>query len=340
MEYAILVLPNHNRVYRDQAPELAKAELKVLNTTVLGGKLTGISPDRVGGMPCLNFSGPALAEGELSYFSALSFRYGFFAREGELFRALEVPEPKYFQDDILSILKYSGKTNEAFTALLYNVTLWAGAFAGDFNSRLRVLDPVCGRGTTIYYGLYRGHDVDGVEVAKADVQAVDEFFSRYLKEHRFKHSIDRGRFKRRQGGMGKKIFVQGAPDKDILKSDPFSCMVVGDDTVNVNDHYAKNTYHAIVADLPYGVQHGGSGPGRGYIKIEDLLIRALPGWTKVLKGGGSMGLSWNAKSVPRHELTGLLGKAGLEVLDGEPFTEFRHRVDQAVERDLVVAIKQ
>jgi tRNA G10 N-methylase Trm11 len=236
-------------------------------------------------------------------------------------------------------MKYSGKTNEAFTALLYNVTLWASAFSGEFNSRMRVLDPVCGRGTTLYYGLYMGHDVDGIEVAKGDVQAIDEFFTRYLKDHKYKHSIDRGRFKRPQGGVGKKFFVQGAPDKETQKSNPFSAMVVNDDTVNANNHYSKNTYHAIVADLPYGVQHGGTGHGRGYIKTDDLLKRALPGWMKVLKSGGSMGMSWNVNSMPRNELSAILDKAGMEVLDQAPYSSFVHRVDQAVRRDLIVAIK-
>lgn len=340
MRYAIIIMPNHNRVYRDQAPTLALAELAVLNKTVLENRLEDIQVVDVAGMPCVSFSvAEQLPEGDLQYLSALSFRYGAFTLEGEGLRPLNLPKQTYFPEDILSILKYSGKTNEAFTAMLYNVTIWSGRFAGEFNSRMRVLDPVCGRGTTICYGLYRGHDVDGVEVAKGDVQAIDEFFSRYLKEHRYKHSIDRGRFKRRGGGMGKKVFVQGAPDKELEKSDPFACMVVGDDTVNVNDHYAKNTYHAVVADLPYGVQHGGTGPGRGYIKTEELLQRALPGWIKVLKSGGSMGLSWNFNSTSRATIIRALDKAGLEILDQPPYTDFAHRVDQAVRRDLVVAVK-
>ena len=340
MDYAIFVLPNHNRVYRDQAPGLAEAELEVLNHTVLNGEISGIRQDNPGGMPCIRFSVPGeLDPKSLEYISALSFRYGVFIIEDEMLRPVAIPRKTYFQDDLLSIMKYSGKTNEAFTALLYNVTLWAGEFAGDFGTRLRVLDPVCGRGTTLYYGLYMGHDVDGIEVAKADVQAIDEFFTRYLKDHRYKHTIDRGRFKRPQGGVGKKVFVQGAPDKEALKSDPFSTMVVNDDTVNANNHYSKNTYHAIVADLPYGVQHGGSGPGRGLITNDDLLKRALPGWIKILKTGGTMGMSWNANSIPRNQLTGILERAGLEVQESPPFTSFGHRVDHSVHRDLIVARK-
>ncbi len=35
-----------------------------------------------------------------------------------------------YDDDLLTILKYPGKTNEQFTKLLLNVTLASSAFAG------------------------------------------------------------------------------------------------------------------------------------------------------------------------------------------------------------------
>jgi hypothetical protein len=35
----------------------------------------------------------------------------------------------------------------------------------------------------------------------------------------------------------------------------------------------------------------------------------------------------------------MLEEAGLEVVDDEPFHDFEHRVDQAINRDLIVARK-
>jgi len=39
----------------------------------------------------------------------------------------------------------------------------------------------------------------------------------------------------------------------------------------------------------------------------------------------------------RQALTGALAAAGLEVADADPYLSFRHRVDQAIIRDIVVA---
>lgn len=334
-KYLLALLPNHNRVYREQAPGLALAEFKVLGDSLYPGELGEAEIIEAGGMPFLAFQTSTEPSERLrGYLNCLSFCYGFFAQEGELLRPLTLPKTHYFQDDILTILKYSGKTNEAFTALLYNVTLWSSDFADDFFSRLKILDPVCGRGTTLYYALHRGHDADGIELARADVQVIEEFLTRYLQEHRFKHQIAKSRIGRPQGGTGKKLTVTGARDKDLLKSDPFSVTVINEDTAYTNNHFAKDSYHAIVADLPYGVQHGGSGAGRGLVRPDQLLERALPGWLKVLRKGGSLGLSWNYNSVERERMVQVLAAHQLTPV---MLPDFRHRVDAAVARDILVA---
>jgi SAM-dependent methyltransferase len=335
-KYLLALLPNHNRVYRDQAPALALAEFHVLSDTLYPGELGEAEIFQAGGMPFLAFQASKEPGVRLrGYLSCLSFCYGFFAQEGELLRPLELPKTNYFLDDILIILKSSGKTNEAFTALLYNVTLWSSDFADDFFSRLRVLDPVCGRGTTLYYALHRGHDADGIEVAKADVQVIEESLTRYLQEHRFKHQIAKSRIGRPQGGTGIKLTVSGARDKELLKRDPFSVTVINEDTAYANNHFAKDSYHAIVADLPNGV-HGGTGAGRGLIRPDHLLERALPGWLKVLKKGGTLGLSWNYNSVERERMIQVLSAHQLTPLQ---LPDFRHRADAAVARDILVAKK-
>lgn len=328
MEYAILLMPRNDLLYWEQAPALAIAELQVLNQRVMMGKLAQVCPGKVGDMPCISFQAPELGQEELKMLAALSFYYGAFARAGELLRPLGLPRPAYFPEDILSY-NYTTRANGAFTAMLYNVTLWSGAFAHQFSARLRVLAPFCGRGAMVRYGLYRGHDVDGLELDKGAVQALDEFLSRYLKEHRFKHSFHRERFKRRQGGMGRKFLVQGAPDKERAKEDPFACMVVGDDSAAANNHYAKNTYHAIATELPRWEAQD----------IQGMLQRALPAWVRVLKPGGSLGLTWDLGSISREALVSLVSQVGLKALEGEPYWDFAHQAGEAARRDLVVAQK-
>ena len=48
-----------------------------------------------------------------------------FERDGDALRPVELPRRDRFDDDLLTILKYPGKTNELFTKLLLNVTVWS-----------------------------------------------------------------------------------------------------------------------------------------------------------------------------------------------------------------------
>ena len=77
-----------------------------------------------------------------------------------------------FDDDLVTIQKYPGKTNEQFTKLLLNVTLLASASAGEMlDRRLRVLDPLCGRGTTLNQALTYGYDAAGLDLDGKDFEA-------------------------------------------------------------------------------------------------------------------------------------------------------------------------
>ena len=50
--------------------------------------------------------------------------------------------------------------------------------------------------------------------------------------------------------------------------------------------------HAIIADLPYGIQHFG--------EISALLSQALPVWERLLLPGGTIALAWNATRIERE----------------------------------------
>ncbi len=60
---------------------------------------------------------------------------------------------------------------------------------------------------------------------------------------------------------------------------------------------------------------------------------------KALRPGGALGISWNTRVARREDAAGALADAGLEVLDSAPYRAFRHRVDQAITRDILVARK-
>jgi hypothetical protein len=71
----------------------------------------------------------------------------------------------------------------------------------------------------------------------------------------------------------------------------------------------------------------------------DLLRAAAPAWARALRPGGALGISWNTHVARREDAASALADAGLEVLDSAVYRAFRHRVDQAITRDIVIARK-
>jgi len=250
----------------------------------------------------------------------------------------------HLDDDLLTIQRYKGKTNEQFTKLLVNVTLAATAHASDWpGHRLRILDPVCGRGTTLNQGLVYGFDVDGIEIDRVAYDAYRTFLATWLKDKRYKHQVHTMPLRRDGKIAGRRLEIVFARDKDEYKADDVQRVrVVNDDTLHAGEHYRKPVFDAVIADLPYGVQHASRARADGRSRSrtpEELLSAALPGWSGAMKPGAAIGLSWNTKVLRRDALVDLLGRHGLAVRADAPYSGFEHRVDHAITRDLVVATK-
>ena len=244
-------------------------------------------------------------------------------------------------DDLLTILKYQGKTNELFTKLLLNVTVLASAAAGRMlTDRLRVLDPLCGRGTTLNQVLMYGWHASGVDADARDVEAYAAFLSRWLKDKRLKHTAATSRLRRDGRTLGRRFDAELALDKAAWAAgDRISVSVAEADTLETPAIFGAGSVDAVVTDAPYGVQHGSRSGGVLQRSPLDLLADAVPGWATVLRPGGALGIAVNVRTSPRAETLAVLADAGLEPLDTEPYRRFEHRVDQAIVRDIVVATK-
>ena len=146
--YALLIRPSANRVYASAAAGLAVAELAAFNESVLGGALTNGEVTSRGGVPYVEFAAERLGPEDTSFLANMSSIYALFEVSGCLLRPLQLNRLDRYDDDLITIQKYQGKTNEQFTKLLLNVTALASAFGPQLLSRrLAVLDPLCGRGT-------------------------------------------------------------------------------------------------------------------------------------------------------------------------------------------------
>jgi SAM-dependent methyltransferase len=368
--YAFLILPSHNRVYADAAPALARAELAVLSAALPDGAIDqeSVAETAIGGVPYLTFEAGELSERDADVLANLSSLYALFEIVGgELPRPVLQPVPlrrlDRFDDDLLTILKYPGKTNEQFTKLLLNVTLASSAFVGQLASsggrRLAVLDPLCGRGTTLNQALMYGFDAYGADVDARDVEAYAVFIQRWLKDKRLKHQADFAPVRRDRKVVARRLTAQFAATKDEYKAgDVQRLEVVETDTTRVGEFFRAASADLVVADLPYGVQHGSHASGRASAGSRaglgsragggggalarsplDLLREAAPAWVKALRPGGALGISWNTFVARREDAAAALAAAGLEVLDSGPYRAFRHRVDQAITRDILIARK-
>src|SRR4029450_3420683 len=154
----ILLAPSANRVYASQAKRLVAAELQVL----LGADdHPTIAPVTLARIDYLAVASDSLDEEIIRAVGRLSGFYAAFRREHDRLVPVEVRPPDLFDDDLVTIPKYPGKTNEQFTRLLINVTLASMRRPAD--RTVTILDPLCGRGTTLSTAMMLGCNAAGVE---------------------------------------------------------------------------------------------------------------------------------------------------------------------------------
>jgi SAM-dependent methyltransferase len=338
--YALLVLPSANRVYAGAAVGLVQAELAVFGETVLGNRITNIDTDLIGGVPYVVFECDDLSDRDTALLANLSSLYALFAVEGVLLRPIVAPSLDRFDDDLITIQRYPGKTNEQFTKLLLNVTALASDFAGTMLERtFTVLDPLCGRGTTLNQALMYGWNACGVEIDDRDVDAYAVFIQRWLKDKRLKHQSDLSSVKRDRRSLGRRLTATFAASKDDYRSGIVQRLdVVNADTASIAEFFRPASIDLIVTDAPYGVQHGSRTKGKELTRSALALIAEnAPAWARVLRPGGAVGIAWNTHVTRRDDAAGALEAAGLQVVDAPVGRNFSHRVDQAIMRDVIVA---
>lgn len=276
-----------------------------------------------------------------------------FARVDGLLRPVEIEPVDLLGDDLVTIPKYPGKTNEQFTRLLLNVTLssrpstlrqaqdGAGSGSAPAAGLVSVLDPLCGRGTTLSTAMTLGYDAAGVEGDLKAVEAYAAFLRTYLRRHRLKHRVEVNPVRREGRSLGRRLEVELTPPTGgpVLRTTVFS-----GDTRQSAALFGRRRFDAVVTDAPYGVVHGSASDVRGTAGKRDrspagLLAEALPVWAGQLKTGGVLGLSWNTLGLTRERLAEIAVGAGLTPLEHGPYLQLAHRVDASIHRDVFVAIR-
>ncbi|WP_145978590.1 TRM11 family SAM-dependent methyltransferase [Granulicoccus phenolivorans] len=337
MRYLMLIAPASNRAYAQGADRLAAAELAICTHA-----RTEVEVTELAGVGYLRFATEEpLSAAQLLIVARQSTFLALFELTAEdLLRPVPVPAATLFDDDLLTIPKYPGKTNEQFTRLLVNITL-AAVQRPAADTPWTVLDPLAGRGTTAAVALTLGLNAAGVEGDQKSVEAMSAFWKTWLRRKRLKHSADMSPVRRDGKSLGRRFDATVQPP-DAPERPRLELTVFTGDTRQSAKLFGKRRFEAIVTDAPYGVVHGASTDVRGVSGKRDrspagLLREAIPVWASQLKPGGALGISWNTHGLTREELAEMMAGAGLEALQDGPWLRFGHRVDSSIQRDVLVA---
>ncbi|MBP7401946.1 MAG: hypothetical protein KBA30_04960 [Clostridia bacterium] len=340
MEYLILLHPGHSRVYFEESRALSLAEFGIAAPRFGAGCLS-FGPHEAGGIGYLRFATrEPLGERDRALVARLSFAYALFElRADSSLLPQERGGERYCDDSIVTILKYTGKTNELFTRMLVNLATWSGAYAEE--SRLSLLDPVAGKGTTLFEGLSAGYDTAGIEIGTKVTAEAAAYLRKYLETGRFKFSqkVERVSGDNRSFTAQRYHFEIARSKAD---TEARTLTMVAGPSAHADRYFRKNTFHLLVGDLPYGVQHGAVTQEKQDGLTRDaarLLHACLPAWRAVLRPGAALALAFNTLTTRRADIEDELRTHGFTVLDSEPYRAFAHRVDSSILRDVVVALR-
>lgn len=322
------IAPQRSTQYGDLAMLLAPHELQLCPA---GAPISEISPVQLGGAPYLKFdlAGKVDDHGlhELGTLATLRSFFEYYDtldnQAGPFLRPLTTTFGPSLPPDILTTRRYKGKTNELLTHFLCNIAKFSSPLRDQAWRAVKLFDPLCGGGTTLFAGLILGADVAGVEHDTQDVQTTAAFLRDYCRENRISCTVKEERLK--------KIGLRW--QYTISKEKPQRCILAKGETADSPAMLQGFKPNLIVTDLPYGIQH--------YGEVVQLLTTALPTWADLAVEGGVMAFAWDATRFSRAEMVALVESAGRwQVRGGAPYDQLAHRVDRVIKlRDVIVASK-
>ena len=337
MQYAFQIKSHANARYALSMAKLARLECQCMVHAL--GIRAAVSQEELAGTLFIIMETDPLTEQKWEVLSGQSSVCFAALKEGDWLKPLPLRHSVYMQADLAQILKYKGKTNADFTLMMLHCARAASAFALD-SAPLTVLDPLCGRATTLFCALQEGCNSIGVESSKKDVHEADTYFKRYLQYHRYKHKRETFSATLPDGGHAQEIRYRLANSEEAYKnSDIRTLRLFHGDTTQADRMAGRESCHLLIADLPYGVQHAASGK-KGKSALERLAFEAFPVYYRALKAGGAAAIAFNTYTLKREIVCRAVEDAGLKVLAEPPFDDFSHWVEQAVNRDMVIAVKE
>ena len=333
--YSFQLCPHANIRYQESLVDLGKKELECL---LLSLGIPG-SPEitSIGGSTFFRLQTDEKLSDDMLHLLRQHSSLLLISEEiGGLLRPLPFSSVDYLPADLPEVLKYKGKTSARFTQMMINCALAASSQLGKKN--LKVLDPLCGRGTTLYCALQHGMDAVGIEAKSQDLEEMDHYLSRYCEMHRLKHKRESASHTVGKKAVSCVTFTLSDTKEHYLQGDTRQIQFFHGDTTLCQPLLRKSPASILVTDLPYGVQHAPGAAG-GIPSFDAFLRRVLPAWHDAIRVGGAVAMSINTLTLKKDHVLAMLKESGFVPLTSNPYDNFMHDVEQAVRRDFVVALR-
>ena len=203
-----------------------------------------------------------------------------------------------------------------------------------------MLDPLCGKATTLFCALEEGDNAVGVDVDGKALNEADDYFERFLKLNRLKHKRESTALTLPGGrSAGCAAYTAADTAEHYKAGDRRTLRLIRGDLTDLPRLLRPNSCHLAVGDLPYGIQHAPR-EGQRMSSLDKLARQVSEGCAAVLIKGGAAAFSFNTYTLSRARMIEAMAAAGLTPLDEPPYNGFSHWVEQAVDRDAVIGLKK
>ncbi len=373
--YMLLLENDLNRVFSQSLAAVAAAELQWVTDGLLPDdkRITGLSSTSLGRATALTFATTADTQQLTQTVAQLSCALALFevssgnkrtdsADDGaadssdEQLTPIPLHDSLTYGTELVTTQRYRGKTNERLTRAMLNLAL---ATAGiplhqPRSTTPTVLDPMCGRGTTLNWALAYGCHAVGIESDAASLKHYETFLTTWAKQQRLPHK----RQSFRPNNAEQRAFtLDVAPTRADQKAGRGQTIqTFAADGGDTNLRIKKQSIDVIVGDLPYGVQHKSDPAALDPVDTVDLVARLAPAWHKWVRRGGAVCLAWNTKRASRLDMLVALADAGFELPTGWDFDgpviadpgqtsndqaepSMAHKVDSTIDRDVLVVVR-
>lgn len=316
MQIALLLSPKAKAAFFNDYLALCYKELEGL--LELHQQSQGITQLCIGEMDFLTVD---IDQTLLPKLARLSFVYGIFERKDNAFIPLDIKPNFYLHDDFIWGSKFKGKTNETLTQFMINIGLQYLAESNASKNTLKLLDPMCGRATTLFWAMRYGLQAKGVEHDRKALDDIRQITKKWCKIHKQKHQL-------KEGFVGKSNKQNQGKFLDFSIHESNMKIVIGE-TQNVNSLLKGEKFHLIVSDLPYGIQHFTTENTRNPL---DVIQKSAAAWADSLKPGGVIVLAFNRYIPKRQELIAAFENTALK----DTNFSAEHRMSESIVRDIIV----